>query len=88
MVVTNLIIYQILGDTGRRKGGTRRVRDIRGKKTSVDTQSKNRQKQRNGQLDMCFGKKSSQILNFDHIQNFMLKCPTAATAPRRPGEAF
>ena len=31
---------------------------------------------------------TNRILNFDHIQNFMLKCPTAATAPRRPGEAF
>ena len=40
------------------------------------------------EFDVCFSKMSSQILNFDQIQNFMLKCPTAPTAPRRPGEAF
>ena len=33
-------------------------------------------------------KLSHAILNFDQIQNFILKCPTAATVPRRPGGAF
>ena len=86
MIVTNLIILKIIRRYRRKergyKTGSRYKRDSnirRGtKKELAETK----------ELDMCFGKKSSQILNFDHIQNFMLKCPTAATAPRRPGEAF
>ena len=86
MIVTNLIILPNIGryrqEERRYKRGSRYKRD---RNISRDTKKELAETKEFG---MCFGKMSSQILNFDQIQNFMLKCPTAATAPRRPGEAF
>ena len=86
MIVTNLIILPNIGryrqEERRYKMGSRYKRD---RNISRDTKKELAETK---EFDMCFGKMSSQILNFDQIQNFILKCPAAATAPRRPGEAF
>ena len=86
MIVTNLIILPNIGryrqEERRYKMGSRYKRD---RNISRDTKKELAETKEFG---MCFGKMSRQILNFDQIQNFILKCPAAATAPRRPGEAF